>query len=693
MTSVALVRRFRFLVALAVAVGLVATAAPIAVRLKVEAARPADLALPTARLVEDRTGRLLRPFVVENGLWRLPVTRGDVDPLYLAMLRVAEDNRFDTHRGVDGLALLRAGWQLLTSGRIVSGGSTLTMQVVRLAERRHTRTVPGKVGQIVGALALERVAGKDAILDAYLTLAPFGGNLEGVRAASLAWFGHEPRRLGAAKAALLVALPQAPEARRPDRFPDAARAARNRVLDKAEAAGLISAANAAAARAEPVPSVRRDFPLLAPQTAARVLRETPDAHVVRLTLDGTLQEKLERLAAERAEAIGERVSVAVLVADIATGEILADVGTADLFDRRRDGFVDMTRAVRSPGSTLKPFIYGLAFESGMAHPETLVEDRPTAFGSYDPKNFDKTFHGTVTVRRALELSLNVPAVQTLEAVGPARLVARFRRAGVTARLPDMTPAGLAVGLGGVGLTLRDLTALYAALANGGRPVRLVERWDDPGDPAPAKPVLDPRAAAYVTDILAGTPGAARGDARVALKTGTSYGYRDAWAMGYDGRIVVGVWVGRPDGAPMPGLMGADVAVPILGDVFVRAGGVTALPPPPPGLLAATGASLPPPLRRLRSPRAEVSARTAAPAIAFPPNGARVDLGFAAGQPAPLTVQVRNGRAPFTWFADGKPVGREPYGRDFTLTPAGKGYLTVSVVDADGRADRITVFVE
>jgi penicillin-binding protein 1C len=287
----------------------------------------------------------------------------------------------------------------------------------------------------------------------------------------------------------------------------------------------------------------------------------------------------------------------------------------------------------------------------------------------------------------------VPAVQVLESVGPARLVARIRRAGVEPKLPDSTPAGLAVGLGGIGLTLRDLTTLYAALARGGRPVPLRDRMDEIGPTAPAKPLLAERAAAQVTDILAGTPGAAAGEARIALKTGTSYGYRDAWAMGYDGRIVVGVWVGRPDGAPMPGLMGVDAAVPILADAFVRAGGVTRIPPPPADLFVASAADLPPPLRRLRGARTEVARRNGGPTITWPPDGARVDIGVTDPDPMPLVVSLRNGRAPFTWFVDGAPAGREPFSREFVYTPRDPGYVTLSVVDAAGDADRVTVFLE
>ena len=225
-----------------------------------------------------------------------------------------------------------------------------------------------------------------------------------------------------------------------------------------------------------MPDARRPFPMLAAHTAgaARPPRR-PDIAIHHLTIDAACRAALESLAAERAEALSGSVSVAIIVADHRTGEILASVGSSGLFDEARDGFIDMTRAVRSPGSTLKPLIYGLAFEQGVAHPETLIEDGPVDFAGYDPENFDREFHGTVTMRRALQLSLNVPAIQLLEAVGPARLVARMRRAGATPVLSDISPPGLAVGLGGVGVTLTDLVAIHAAIGRGGQAVPLTLR--------------------------------------------------------------------------------------------------------------------------------------------------------------------------------------------------------------------------
>jgi penicillin-binding protein 1C len=684
----------RPVIAAIAAAACMAVAAPAGLKGLVAALPAPPIDAAASVLVVDRDGRLLRPFAVSDGRWRLPVTLDEVDPQYIAMLLAYEDRRFRSHRGVDLAAALRAGWQMLTNGRIVSGASTLTMQVARLLQGRSTRDASGKLGQALAALALERDLGKDAILQLYLMRAPFGGNLEGVRAASLAYFGKEPRRLTAAEAALLVALPQAPEARRPDRDPEAARRARDRVLARAVAAGAIGSAEAERATAEPVPDHRRAFPMLVAHAAEAALREAPEAPVHRLSVKADVQARLEALARTRAATLPAGTSLAILAAEHRTGAILATVGSPDYLDEARGGFIDMTRAVRSPGSTLKPLIYGLAFELGLAHPETLIEDRPVAFAGYAPGNFDGDYLGTVTIRRALQLSLNAPAVQLLDAVGPARLMARLRRAGARPSLAGHAPPGLAVGLGGVGLTLADLVAAYAAIARGGEAIDLAIRLDQPAEPGRRPRVLDGRAAWQVAAILAGAPGPQRvapGD--IAFKTGTSFGYRDAWAVGFDGRHVVGVWVGRPDGAPVAGLVGLDAAAPILIDAFARLGTAQPLPPAPPGLLAAGTSTLPPPLRRFGHGRSGGALREAAPEIAFPPDGARIELGLQGGDAASLALKVRSGTPPFTWLANGAPVAVSEFGRDASWRPAGRGFVELLVLDANRRAARARVFVD
>jgi penicillin-binding protein 1C len=489
-------------------------------------------------------------------------------------------------------------------------------------------------------------------------------------------------------------LPQSPEARRPDRDVTAATAARDLVLDRLIVAGVISADEAAAAKRERVPAARRDFPMLAAHLTRTAVVADPGARRIDLTVEAKLQRRLEALAASRAARLGPELSAAIVVADIGSGDILASVGSAGLFAAESDGFVDMTMAIRSPGSTLKPLIYGLGFELGMAHPESLIEDRPTAFAHYVPTNFDRFSRGTVTIRQALTQSLNIPAVIVLDAVGPARLVSRLRRAHASPQLPQNTAPNLAVGLGGVGVTLRDLVSVYAALANEGQPVVLNDGIEDGVPTVASGAVLDPLAAWYVTDILRDVPPPLNGSpGRIAYKTGTSYGYRDAWAIGYDGRTVIGVWVGRPDGVPVPGLSGIAAAAPLLFESFDRLGPSKPFGPAPTGALIAGNADLPLPLQRFRHPDAGRVARNAAPEIAFPADGAAVDLGVATGMPTDLVVKVRNGSPPFTFLANGAPFGRSAFAHQTRWSPDGPGYVTLSVVDAAGRGDNVTVFVE
>ncbi|PII38227.1 penicillin-binding protein 1C, partial [Sinorhizobium meliloti CCBAU 01290] len=343
-----------------------------------------------------------------------------------------------------------------------------------------------------------------------------------------------------------------------------------------------------------IPPRRLQLPAHAAHLAEAARRKDPAGRRHPTTLSRNIQRGLEGVAREGAARLGPKVSVAMVMADIRTGEIVGEVGSADYFDASRSGWIDMSRITRSPGSTLKPFIYGLAFEEGLVSQETIIEDRPADFFGYRPRNFDMNYQGDVTVRQALQLSLNVPAIRLLDAVGPSRLMVRFRRADVRPKLPPHEAPGLAIGLGGVGITIRELVQLYAGLANQGWPVRLGDGIEGVPGPTDGEPLLSTVAAWHVADILSDVlPPAGSRRHGIAYKTGTSYGYRDAWSVGFDGRYVLGVWVGRPDNGAVPGLTGYGAAAPILFEGFAKSGiAITPLPGPPAGAVRLVQADLP-----------------------------------------------------------------------------------------------------
>ncbi len=651
-----------------------------------------DVALPpplqrlreVSPVVLDRNGEWLGAFTTSDGRWRLAARLDEVDPEFRRRLIAVEDARFWIHPGVDPLALARASISYARSGVITQGGSTITMQLARLLEPRP-RNVGSKLIEILRAFQLERRFSKRQILSAYLTLAPYGGNLEGVRAASRAYFESDPLYLDDSQMALLVALPQAPEARRPDRRPEAARAARDRVLDLFVSAGVLSRRRAEEGKESAIP-MRTPFPLLASHAGENLVRAHPGEAVVRSAIDAELQRNLEALAVRHAAPLERDAQIAILAVEIHDRSVRARVGGAGR--ERAGGYIDMTRAIRSPGSALKPFLYAIAFDEGLAAPETLVRDAPRRFGGYLPENFDRRFHGDVTLEDALRHSLNLPAVATLERIGASRFQAALQRAGARPRLPQraISEPGLALALGGVGMTLEDLVQLYAALGDGGDARPLANEAIAPL--AFSRRFVREETAARVLEILATSPspagrapaGLAEGAPRVAFKTGTSYGFRDAWALGVAGGYAIGVWVGRPDGAPRPDMTGRDAALPILFEAF--------------DLL-----NLPP--ERLRAPRDEEHAAPGiarleprdqgeGPAILFPPAGAEVLVLDYGAESRGLSLSARGGRGPLTWFAEGVAVPTEDTSGRAIWRPSGPGFHELSVVDADGRQAHVRV---
>jgi penicillin-binding protein 1C len=654
--------------------------AGVAVVLLLNGLWPPDMrrARDVSAVVTAADGTPLRTYLTSDGMLRWPATVAAADPAYVRLLIAYEDQRFRRHLGVDPLALGRALHQAIGAGHVVSGGSTITMQVARLLEPRP-RTVSAKVIEMIRASQLELRYSKNEILSLYLTLAPFGGNIEGVEAASRLYFGKAPGALTLVEAATLVALPQSPSRLRAD--PVALLAARNKVLRIAGQRAGFSAQDIAQAQAEPVSVRVRRPPFLAAHAADRVRRS--GTGVIRTTLSAPLQAALERKIPGWTRALDRQASLGVLVVRLHDRAVLAYAGSAGFNDADRAGQVDTVQAVRSPGSALKPFIYAMAFDRGLAHPQSLIDDVETLFGAYAPANFEDLYHGRVSAADALRLSLNVPAVLLLDRVGPIAFAEGLRRHGLPLDLPDGVAPGLPVALGGVGVRLDTLAAGYAALATDGvvRPLRL--RAEVPI--RAGSPLVGAQARAWVEAILRMAPapdgslseaGAAQG---LAVKTGTSYGYRDAWAIGWDREHLIAVWTGRPDGSPSPGHFGVATAAPILYDLFATLGVKPLRGLPDTGVAQ----RLPPALASL-APRGSLA--TGQVRVIYPVDGST--LVHRPGVPVPL--DARGGRAPYTWLAGGAPLGQTQPGQTLMWAPDGLGFHDLAVVDASGRSARVRV---
>ncbi|MDD5031150.1 MAG: penicillin-binding protein 1C [Rhodoferax sp.] len=533
-------------------------------------------------VVLAQDGSPLRSWPSVDGVLRHPVTPDAVSPLYLQALLHYEDRWFDYHVGINPWALARAAWQWLRYGHIVSGGSTLTMQVARLVDpalnATQSRGLAVKLRQLLRALQLELHLSKKEILTLYLNQAPMGGMIEGVEMASRAYLGKSARELSHAEAALLTALPQSPSRLRPDRVdrngPMRAQGARDKVLERMRQLGVWDAATVADARLERVfaPAQRANW--LAPLAAERLRQQRqPDGPaLIQSTLDAGLQARLEQVLLDRVSSLPDHVSIAALVVENQNLQVRGYAGSADFSDPRRAAHVDMVRAFRSPGSTLKPFLYAMALDQGLVHSESLLIDAPQNFGGYAPGNFQADFSGPVSLSEALQRSLNVPAVEMLDRIGPERFAAQLRQAGLRLRMPANASPNLSLILGGGSTSLEELVGAYTALARGGVAGRPRLR---PDEPLLEARLMSAGAAFIVREILenGGRPGTPfrESEQRIAWKTGTSFGFRDAWAIGVTDRYTLGIWIGRPDGTPNPGHFGANSAAPLLKDLAAALG--------------------------------------------------------------------------------------------------------------------------
>jgi penicillin-binding protein 1C len=631
---------------------------------------PPPLDVRSSAVVTSRDGVPLRVFPVEDGRWRMRAEVASLDPRLVEAVILLEDKRFYSHGGVDVAALARACLGNLRAGATLSGASTITMQTARLLEPRP-RHLGSKLIEMIRARQIERRLGKDEILALYLTLTPYGGNLEGVETASLAYLGKAPRQLSDSEIALLLALPQSPEARRPDRRPEGARAGRAAVLAKLEAAGFLSSPRAKEAAEDPLPRGRSPFPAAAWHLASEIA--VPGA-VVTSTIERDKQLALSRILTALAEKEGAKVQAAGMVVRLQTGEVVASIGSTHR--GRPGGWLDLTRRPRSPGSALKPFVYGLALQEGIVTEGTRIADLPTRFGTYEPQNFSRGFAGELTVGDALRHSLNVPAVLVLDALGADRLLGSMTSAGVNPLTPvtGEREAGLAVTLGGVGITLEELALLYTALGSDGlaRPLRK-RAGEERSEPSR---MMSAEAAERTLAMLRASPAAAgRMPAslaahapQVAFKTGTSYGFRDAWAAGVGEEYAAIVWTGRADGSARPGRTGREAALPALLDLFDL-------------LEEKSGSPLFAQPSELRDGRLLSGAGQAD--ITFPPDGSTLLLRERS------YVLSGRGRGVLRWYVNGEalPAGTS---RQVHWQPDAPGFYEIVLVGDDGTSSGVKV---
>jgi len=636
---------------------------------------PLDAIRHNSPVVTDRDGHWMAGFTVDDGVWRIPVNLEEIDPRFVTYLTTVEDSRFYRHNGVDFPAILRAAKSWRREGRPVSGASTITMQLVRQYEPRP-RILKSKILETFRAVQLELFLSKDEILESYLTRISYGGNLEGVYAASLAYFGKPPHYLTDSEIALLIALPQAPEARRPDIHPEMAAKGRDYILEKLVEHGAIDLKHAAEAREVEITSKRHDIPQLAWITAYGLVQ--PDK-TVKTSIDRALQVEVETLAGNFVDSLEYEVNTAVVIVDNRTMEVRAHIASADR--DRPGGWIDMTRRARSPGSTLKPFIYAMAIDDGIIQTGSSIQDLPSRFGSYQPENFNRRYYGDVRIYEALQHSLNVPAVMVLDKVGGDRFMTTLEGAGaeISYNGSAQDGPGLALALGGAGLSVNDLAILYAALANDGQARPLVWTMDDSiSEKDMSFQLISEATAEGITKVLrqAPTPKGrvpswlARHAPPIAYKTGTSYGFRDAWAAGYTDEWTVIVWVGRPDGAPRAGQTGRLAAAPLLFDLF---------------------AQLPNEERQLEFQKEEVapdglikvaSLTKDGPQILFPPDGAELLAENLGSEGRGFSLTARAESEDITFFVDGMPVKSED--NNTIWRPEKPGFYRIGAVDGYGQ---------
>ncbi len=653
-----------------------------------------------ATIVTARDGEYLALFTNKDGRWRFPQKWEDVDKRWLEYLLAVEDKKFFQHSGIDWLAILRAVIENFRAGRIVSGASTISMQTVRLLQPR-ARTFRHKIIEMIQAWRMEHDLSKQQILSLYLSLTPYGGNLQGLEAASYFYWHKKSRELNLSQKALLIALPQAPEQWRPDRYPEKAKAARNRILGKLLQSGYIDQHQYQLASVQPVPT-RYARPRVAPHLAQWLFyknrQRVEPAVWVRSTINWNLQQRVQRMVADYVQYLEKGQDIAVWVVDNQTYQTIAAIGAID-FSKRQN---DLSRAVRSPGSSLKPLLYGLGFQMNKLHPQTKVLDAPMILDDgYAPKNFDNRYRGVVSIEQALLDSLNIPAVKAIEHIGVQFFYQYLEDFSITLKLPAHELPGVGVILGGVGITLQELVALYTAIANSGRFQKLqttfrVDTADEHSEEhRKIRQLLSARASCQLDGILKKMPQGMDFNEIVRYKTGTSYAYQDLWSIGYQRNFTVGVWIGYPQPQSARKITAAELAVPLMFKIF------SLLPQPVESsepceqsdleerLLLADHKirqSLPRHLRWLGKKQSESDL-----AITYPIDRSKLILSGRSGiSSARLPLRLRGGSRPYYWFINGKRYVSHKQAMEVSVK-AGKHQI--NLIDANGDQVSIQVTIE
>ena len=535
---------------------------------------PLKVRIDYSQIVTASDGTVIHAFLTKDQKWRMMTEQKEISPQLKKAILYKEDKWFYYHYGINPFALMRAGFNNLFHLKRTSGASTITMQVARMLQPKG-RTYSNKIVEMFRATQLEMHYSKDEILQMYLNLVPYGGNIEGIKAASILYFGRMPDKLSLAQITTLAVIPNRPVSLKPGKKNDAVVDARNKWLKKMQHDKTFSQRDIEDALHEPLEAQRQEAPHSVPHFALRMKQLYPGKPIIKTSLNRFSEEKITAIAYNYSKRIKSYNinNSAVLVINNKTGKVEAYLGSPDASDDEHNGQVDGVTAVRSPGSTLKPLVYALAFDNGLATPKTVIADVPVNFDGYSPENFNSKFNGNVTVEKSLAYSLNIPAVKTLNQLGVVTLVDKLKQAGFRQVMKDEKKLGLSTVLGGCGVSLEELTDLYATFAHEGNFSELKYLNDDTSHHSIR--LVSSAASFMISEILTtltrpDLPNNYQSSMhvpKIAWKTGTSYGRKDAWSIGYNMDYTVGVWVGNFSGDGVPELTGADMATPLLFEIF------------------------------------------------------------------------------------------------------------------------------